>query len=225
MKIIDPTFQIEHLPPVGQAEELIERAGRTCYKSEHRIGPGSAGHLIHRVIQSGHGSVLEHSMVSIRIVCDRGVSHELVRHRMASFSQESTRYANYSGERFGRETTVIRPFFWAEDSLQYCRWKSACQMAEDAYLNMLDDGASPQEARSVLPNSLKTEIVITANIREWRHIFALRCDMAAHPQMRQIMVPLYRRLAEWSPILFADIQAWKTNMGATWAKEMKDENI
>jgi thymidylate synthase (FAD) len=141
----------------------------------------------------------------VRIICDRGVTHELVRHRLCSFSQESTRYANYAQDKFGREITVIRPYFWAEEDDRYRLWLTAMQACEDAYLRLVDAGATAQEARSVLPNSLKTEIVTTANIREWRHIFKLRCDKAAHPQMRQVMLPLLAAFNERIPLLYDDL--------------------
>jgi thymidylate synthase (FAD) len=155
----------------------------------------------------------------VRIICDRGVTHELVRHRLASFSQESTRYANYGSGRFGGEITVIRPCFWPEDSAPYALWRKAAEDAERAYMELLKGGATPQQARTVLPNCLKTEIVVTCNIREWRHIFALRCDVAAHPQMREIALPLLARMHARAPELLADLfelhekaireEAWK----------------
>lgn len=205
MKIIEPSFKIEYCPAERFVMHQLEQAARTCYKSEDKAGSDSARKLLSRIIRLGHDSVLEHIAVTVRIVCDRGVTHELVRHRMCSFSQESTRYANYAQDKFGREITVIRPFFWNQDDARYAIWLAAMQSCEDAYLRLVDAGASPQEARSVLPNSLKTEIVTTANIREWRHIFKLRCDKAAHPQMRQVMVPMLAALAERLPVLFGDI--------------------
>ena len=205
MKIIEPSFSFMHLPDGEFVLRHLEQAARTCYKSEDKAGVDSARKLLSRIIRLGHDSVLEHIAVTVRIVCDRGVTHELVRHRMCSFSQESTRYANYAQDKFGREITVIRPFFWNQDDARYAIWLAAMQSCEDAYLRLVDAGASPQEARSVLPNSLKTEIVTTANIREWRHIFKLRCDKAAHPQMRQIMIPVLAAFAERIPLLFDDI--------------------
>ncbi len=207
MKIIDPSFTILACPEPEAILGLLEAAARTCYKSEDRMGPGTAAPLLRRIIRLGHESVVEHIVVTVRIICDRGVSHELVRHRLASFSQESTRYANYAGERFGREITVIRPLFWAEDSESYHLWHAAMAACEQAYLALIDAGASPQEARSVLPNSLKTEVVMTANLRQWRHILRLRCAPAAHPQMRQIMLPLLAEMARRVPVLFEDLMA------------------
>jgi thymidylate synthase (FAD) len=202
MKIIEPYFEILHMAQEEEVYRLLELAARTCYKSEDKIAQGTAPDLLRRLMKTGHESVIEHISVSVRIVCDRGITHELVRHRLCSFSQESTRYANYGKEKFGREITVIRPFFWAEDSPEFEVWKRSMEAAEKAYLALLDMGARPQEARSVLPNSLKTDIVTTANIREWRHIFNLRCSKASHPQIRQIMLPLLAAFYQRLPVLF-----------------------
>jgi thymidylate synthase (FAD) len=205
MKIVDPSFSFMHIPDGDFILSHLELAARTCYKSEDQAGPESAPKLLARIIRMGHESVLEHIAVTVRIVCDRGVTHELVRHRLCSFSQESTRYANYAHEKFGNEITVIRPFFWQENDARYVLWLKAMHACEDAYLQLVQAGASAQEARSVLPNSLKTEIVVTANIRQWRHIFKLRCDKASHPQMRQVMQPLLVAFQERIPLLFDDL--------------------
>lgn len=205
MQVIAPSFEIMHFPEAESILRHLELAGRVCYKSEDKITEESAGNFISRIVRSGHESVIEHAAATVRFVCDRGVSHELVRHRIASFSQESTRYANYAKDKFGREITVIRPFFWAEDSQAYAVWKEAMLAAEKAYMELTDAGARPQEARSVLPNSLKTEVVMTANLREWRHIFRLRCDGASHPQMRELTIPLLAEFSRRLPELFADL--------------------
>lgn len=205
MRIIDPSFEILHMAQPGEVLQLLELAGRVCYKSEDRIGEGTAETFIGRIVKSGHESVIEHASASVRLTCDRGVTHELVRHRIASYSQESTRYANYAREKFGREITLIRPHFWEDDDARYAIWLQAMADAERAYLALIDAGATAQEARSVLPNSLKTEIVMTANLREWRHVFRLRCDTPAHPQMRQVMLPLLAEFARRLPVLFADL--------------------
>lgn len=157
------------------------------------------------IIERGHESVLEHVSISVRFIVDRGVSHELVRHRLASLSQESTRYCNYSKDGFGREITVIEPTALNLNGSAYIAWLGGCKCSENAYFIMLDSGATPQEARSVLPNSLKTEVVISADLREWRHILRLRTDKAAHPQMREVMVPLLNELKKEVPALFDDI--------------------
>jgi thymidylate synthase (FAD) len=202
MKVIEPYFEILHMADSDEILRHLELAARTCYKSEDKIGEGTAEGFLRRILKTGHESVIEHISVTVRLVCDRGVTHEIVRHRLCSFSQESTRYANYSKEKFGREITVIRPFFWGQDSEQYKEWEKAMEMCEKAYLTLLDQGAKAQEARSVLPNSLKTDIVITANIREWRHMFKLRCSGASHPQMREIMLPLLAEFHRRVPVLF-----------------------
>jgi thymidylate synthase (FAD) len=162
------------------------------------------------LIKSGHESVLEHEKITVRFVCDRGVSHELVRHRLASFSQESTRYCNYSKDKFGGELTFIVPLFGDDGddviSAEEIEWKKAMADAERHYMNLIKMGCVPQQARSVLPNSLKTEVVITANIREWRLIFKQRTGKKAHPQMRELMCPLLDELKESLLPLFEDIE-------------------
>ncbi|MDR3436464.1 FAD-dependent thymidylate synthase [Telmatospirillum sp.] len=200
MKIISASTEILDATPY--LEQTIEEAGRVCYKSEDRITEDSAAGFIERLAASEHESVLEHGSITVKFICDRGVSHELVRHRLASFSQESTRYCNYSKDKFGNELTFIRPCFFKEGWEATILWQDAMANAEQTYLDMLKAGASPQEARSVLPNSLKTEIVVTANPREWKHIFKLRCATAAHPQMREVMIPLQAKFAARWPAIF-----------------------
>ena len=157
------------------------------------------------LVKNGHEAMIEHQAITVKFVCDRGVSHEIVRHRIASFAQESTRYCNYSNDKFGSEITVIEPFFFDKDSEEYKIWWACCATAEVDYLRLLRLGRSPQEARSVLPNSLKTEIVVTMNVREWRHFFKLRCASTAHPQMRELAIPLFEEMKELLPELFEDI--------------------
>lgn len=208
MKIIEPS--VHFVTPMNEQAGItvmkrIEEIGRTCYKSEDKISDDSYKKFIKGLISRGHESVLEHCSVTVRFICDRGVSHELVRHRLASYSQESTRYCNYSGDQFGNEITVIKPCFWKEGSENYRLWWAACQSAELGYFQLLRSGASPQEARSVLPNSLKTEIVMTADIREWRHFFRLRCSKAAHPQMQEVARLALMGFYAFMPELFEDI--------------------
>ena len=194
----------------------LEYSGRTCYKSEENITPDSAAEFCAKLLRLGHESVFEHRSVTVRLVCDRGVSHEIVRHRIASYSQESTRYCNYANDKFDSQISVIRidPGMLVEgkrtdESEEFWQimdiWASAMQYAEEAYMKMLNAGASPQIARSVLPDSLKTELVMTANIREWREIFRQRTSKKAHPQMREIMKPLLNDFQQAIPILFDDI--------------------
>ena len=210
MKIIKPSYEI--LTPIsdGGIKELqhIEKIGRVCYKSEDRITDDgeSAKKFVKMLISNGHEAMIEHSSLSIKFVVDRGVSHELVRHRIASFAQESTRYCNYSKDKFGNEITVIEPCFWNEDTGFYECWKVSCEQSERYYFELLNGGATPQQARTVLPNSLKTEITITANYREWRNFFKLRTAEASHPQMREVTIPLLKELKTLIPIIFDDIE-------------------
>lgn len=205
MKISNASYKIETPIDSNQMLKRIEKAGRTCYKSEKRITDESAKVFVRKLIERGHESVLEHESITVRFVCDRGVSHEIVRHRIASFSQESTRYCNYSGNRFGNQITFIKPCFLDEGTGGYKLWKQAMFVAEKEYFDLLNWGCTPQEARSVLPNSTKTEVVMTANLREWRHFLKLRTAKAAHPQMRELTVPLLHELQEWIPVVFDDI--------------------
>jgi thymidylate synthase (FAD) len=205
MKIIFASHEILFIQDSSSILRYIEVAGRTCYKSEDKITQESSKGFVKGIIKSGHHSVIEHISITVRFICDRGISHELVRHRLAAFSQESTRYANYSKDKFGNEITVIKPVFWSEESEAYGFWLTAMKNAEDAYLNLLKTGAKAEEARSVLPNSLKTEVVMTCNLRQWRHVLNLRCSKAAHPQIREIMFPLLKELHEKIPVVFDDL--------------------
>ncbi|MBR2215980.1 MAG: FAD-dependent thymidylate synthase [Selenomonadaceae bacterium] len=205
MKIVNPSFEI--LDAVDGAAMLrkIEAAARTCYKSEDKITADSAEAMVRNLIKRGHETPLEHEKISVRIICDRGVSHELVRHRIASYSQESTRYCNYSQGRFGGELAFIRPCFWEPGSDAYQVWENAMHKAENYYFALRCRGATPQEARAVLPNSLKTEIVVTMNLREWRHFFRLRAAPDAHPQMREIASAMLANFKERVPVVFDDL--------------------
>jgi len=192
MKIVEAHAIIESMPVQADLQHL-EEIGRVCYKSEGKIAPGSYVPFLRKIIASGHESVIEHVSATVRFIVDRGVSHELVRHRLASYSQTSTRYCTHGSD--NGEVTFINPCFWpssmtAEEASRRDEWLRAMAHAEAHYLKLIAMGASPQEARSVLPNSLKTEIVMTANLREWRHVFRLRTSPKAHPQMLEIMIPL-----------------------------------
>lgn len=205
MNVIEPGFVIEDVINGYEILKKIERAGRVCYKSEEKITDDSAKKFVQNIIKSGHESVIEHEKITARIICDRGVSHEIVRHRIASYSQESTRYCNYNADKFGNELTFIKPYFWNEDIEKYSVWEKTMKCIEKSYMELIALGAKPQEARSVLPNSLKTEVVVTMNLREWRHFFKLRAAKAAHPQMRQIAVPLLKAFQDAIPVLFDDL--------------------
>lgn len=220
MRLVKPSYLIQTNIHAGEILAVIEQAGRTCYKSKDKITVDSAAAFAEKIITRGHHSVLEHVSISVKFVIDRGVSHELVQHRLCAFSQESTRYCNYSGG----VTFVIPPWVesvspgewktqadwqpgalatWPASDLQ---WAVALWRCEYTYLNLLQAGWSPQQARSVLSNSLKTEVVCTANIREWRHILTLCTSAAAHPQIREVMVPLLHELTGRLPQLFQDIE-------------------
>lgn len=183
----------------------IEEAGRVCYKSEDKITEDSARKFVTDLLRRGHEAVIEHCNITAKFVCDRGVTHEIVRHRIAAYCQESTRYCNYSKDKFGGEVTFIKPFFLQEGSDMHSRWTAAMETAEQIYLEMIQNGATPQEARSVLPNSVKTELIMTANMREWRHFFKLRTAKAAHPQMREVACMLLQEFRSKIPVLFDDV--------------------
>ena len=217
MKIINPYIYVPATEINPKKVQLIEKYGRICYKSEDFITEGSSDKFVRHIVSSGHESVIEHEKATVLVVTDRGVTHEIVRHRVASYSQESTRYCNYAKEKFGQEITVVRPYFY-DNRRQLMRvWENSCQAAEKAYFDLLNNG-QPQEARSVLPNSLKTEIVVTFNFREWRHFFKLRCSAKAHPQIRQVAIPLLLKFKETLPALFEDIDYDKSFPAEHYAK-------
>ena len=220
MKLVKQSYRI--LSKIEGKEMLknIERAGRTCYKSEDKITDESAEKFIKMLIDRGHESVLEHEKFSVLFICDRGVSHEIVRHRIASFSQESTRYCNYSNDKFEGQITYIAPEWlidwdieainngdWSNCDEDAKQWAECLKMCEDTYNFLINcpNKWLPQQARSVLPNALKTEIVVTANLREWRTIFKQRTAKAAHPQMRELMCPLLDEIKTIIPVVFNDV--------------------
>lgn len=217
MRIVKAGFEI--MDPLNGEEILkkIELVARTCYKSEDKITAGSAEKMVRALIKSGHEAMLEHFSFSVKFIVDRGVSHELVRHRVASFAQESTRYCNYGKDGYG-EITVIQPFYLKVpegeidldnyEDVKWMSWYNAMYEAEKSYISMLLNGATPQEARSVLPNSLKTEVVMTANLREWRHFFKLRAlgtTGKPHPQMVEVALPLLEECKKLIPVVFDDL--------------------
>ena len=205
MKVIKANAFIEDKIDGSEIIKKIEKIGRVCYKSENNITDDSAERFIKNIIKNGHESVLEHVSITLRVICDRGVTHEIVRHRIAAYSQESTRYCNYSKDKFGNEITVIEPLFFEKGSLEYKIWEDTMKEIEKNYFKLLELGRTPQEARSILPNSLKTEIVMTMNLREWRHFFKLRCSNKAHPQMREVALIMLKLLKDKIPVVFDDI--------------------
>lgn len=212
MLLVKPSAEI--LAVSLSALQLIEYAGRTCYKSEDKITDDSAPAFAAMILKRGHESVIEHASATVRFICDRGVTHEIVRHRLASYSQESTRYCDYKG---GHVSYIIPPWTsytegeYTNDAhiltgdFAETMWAKNCLEIEQLYRNLREAGWKPEQARSVLPNSLKTEIVMTANLREWRHFFRLRTSAAAHPQMREVATPLLLAMKERVPVLFDDL--------------------
>lgn len=230
MRIVEPKYEILTDISEGGIKELqqIERVARVCYKSEDKITPDgeSAKKLVGFLVKQGHEAMLEHSQLSVLFTCDRGIANELVRHRIASFAQESTRYCNYSKEKFGGELSFILPFYIPDEPKEnaikaassteelkkletdyqiHNAWYWTCDDAEKSYKTLIANGMRPEQARCVLPLCLKTEIVVTANYREWRNIFKLRTPVAAHPQMRELMCPLLLEVQKKIPVVFDDI--------------------
>jgi len=221
-RFIEPSATIVAETP--DMVSVIEKAARICYQSEAREGESPEDFLRRTVMAKGHESCLEHGVVTVDFSVDRGVTHELVRHRISSFSQESTRYCNYGKEKFGSEIAVIEPSLFPKDEPKqeipgppgfrldsvtvnkYDLWYLMMRLDEWAYLSLVKMGATPQGARSVLPNSTKAQILHTANIREWRHIFRLRTSAAAHPQMREVMEPLLAEFRKRWPVFFEDLR-------------------
>ena len=205
MKIVTPSAKLLWITP--NAEQMIELAGRTCYKSEQNITEESSAKFIKMLKKNKHLAMLEHASASILFTCDRGVTHELGRQRLAAYAQESTRFCNYSKDKFNNEISVIEPPNLSRDEREI--WREACLFAESSYIGMLNKGAAPQIARSVLPTCLKTEIVTTCNFREWIHIFNLRfvgITGPPHPQIREIMTQAYNILCGECPSVFCDLE-------------------
>jgi thymidylate synthase (FAD) len=237
-------------PDGEEVLRLLEEAARTCYKSEGKIHPGercrkcrcapqpcvdcpdcsgsrwtkepSSHKLIRKLLRIGHLSVIEHCSITVKFVVNRGVTHELVRHRLASYSQQSTRYCNYSNERHCMGLNIIEPSHRRDmgdrpqpydpgsaDDIAWQRWQTwmaALQHIEQAYLRLIELGEKPQEARDILPIGLAAPIVMTANLREWRHVFWLRAiNEKAHPQIREVMLPLLAELQQRIPLIFDDV--------------------
>ena len=221
MKIVNPSYEIlTEISPGGIKElQLIERVGRTCYKSEDRITPDgeSAKKFVKMLIDRHHESMIEHSTLTVQFHVDRGITHEIVRHRVASYAQSSTRYCNYSLGKFGSEITVVKPFYLDASKIAYEIWMKAMKEAEAAYMGLLAAGMNAQEARAVLPTSLLADLNMTANYREFRHFLNLRCSKDAHPQIREICLPLLDELHERIPVVFDDI--WEKYVGKSKVPE------
>ena len=216
MRTVTASVEMVNPPEYKEVLDTIEKVGRTCYKSENLITEDSAEAFVRRLLERGHEAMIEHASVTLRFITDRGVSHEIVRHRIASFAQESTRYCNYSRDKFDNEITYLdiergieldpkMGNMSYEMVLEVIReWMQACLDAERHYMRMIELGATPQIARSVLNNSTKTEICVTMNFREWRHFIQLRYDTAAHPQMREVAQQALELLVNAYPVFFKE---------------------
>lgn len=223
MKKVNARYEILTKDTEKDILKKLEIIARTCYKSEDKITEDSCYNFIQGIIKRGHTAMIEHASITVRFVCDRGISHEIVRHRLASYAQESTRYCNYSKDKYDNQVSFIdiSNGINLDNAMNKAlengtlnkndinniinEWEEACKDAEKHYLNILNLGASPNIARSILPNSTKTEINVTMNIREWRTFFNLRADTPAHPQMREIIKPLLKEFADRYPTLFGDL--------------------
>ena len=204
MKKVKAGFEIITKETEKEMLQEMERVARTCYKSEDKITDDSCYNFIKGIIKRGHEAMIEFSNITVRFTCDRGVSHEIVRHRLASYAQESTRGGIDLD--LAMNTALNNGTLPKENiDLIINEWEEACKDAEKHYLNLSKLGASPNIARSVLPNSVKTEINVRMDIREWRHFFSLRCEDVAHPQMREIAKPLLKEMAKRYPIFFKDL--------------------
>ena len=209
---VNPSIEILSDSSYETILKKIERIGRVCYKSEDKIKDDSAEGFIRGIIKRGHESVIEHESISVKVTCDRGVTHEIVRHRIASYSQESTRYCNYTSDKFSNQISCIdiaTGFHYDMDNeadrKKWKIWNAAMEAAEKYYFELIEAGAKPEEARSVLPNSLKTEIVMTMNMREWRHFIRLRGSRAAHPQIAEITAQIREEFIKRYPVFFEDL--------------------
>lgn len=204
MIIIKPEIQVEEFAGL-KIMKNIERACRTCYRSEDKITDDSYKKLITNCINRGHESVMEHEKITVRMICDIGVYKDLTRHRFGSFSIESTRYCSYNKDKFGNQIKVIEPVNIPKDTGMYKLWEETMQSIENNYMNMAQCGATPDQLRMILPHSTAAEVTMTCNIREWRHIFSLRCAKMTHPSIRQILIPLLLYFKQEMPYLFNDI--------------------
>ncbi len=205
MKIIEPVVEIEKVD-YNKMMKNLERACRTCYRSEDKITEESYKTLLKNCINRGHESILEHEKITIRMTCDIGVYKDLTRHRHASFSIESTRYCNYGKDKFDNQIKFIEPVNIEKNTKLYEEWQKTCEEIEKHYIKMVNLGATPDQMRMILPHSTAAEVTMTANIREWKHILSLRCTKHAHPAVEQVMIPLLLHLKKNMPEIFENIE-------------------
>ena len=219
MKIIEPEVYIQKYDGI-KIMKNIEKACRTCYRSEGKITEDSYKQLLKNCINRGHESVLEHEKITVKLICDIGVYKDITRHRIASFSIESTRYCNYSKDKFENSIKFIKPVYYTdawqianyegqamtEEELKCFYWYKCMSDIEETYLNMAQLKCTPDEMRMILPHSTAAEVTMTANIREWKHILSLRCSKGAHPAVQQIMIPILLNFKQNMNEIFEDVQ-------------------
>lgn len=205
MKIIEPLVEVENFDGL-KIMKNIERACRTCYRSEDKITEDSYKNLIKNCVNRGHESVLEHEKITVRLTCDIGVYKDLTRHRIASFSIESTRYCNYGKDKWDNQIKFIKPCNIEGDSELYSNWVGTMDFVEKEYIAMSKNGATPDQMRMILPHSTAAEVTMTANIREWKHIFELRCSKRVHPSVQQVMIPLLLYFKEQMPEIYESVE-------------------
>lgn len=221
MRIVEPWVKVEDFDGI-KIMKNIERACRTCYRSEGKITDNSYKNLIKNCITRGHESVLEHEKITVRLYCDIGVYKDITRHRHASFSIESTRYCSYDKDKYSNQISVMNPVY-IEDKEIYDEWKTAMEEMEKHYMKMKALGATTDMCREILPHSTAAEVTMTSNIREWKHIFSLRCNNHVHPAVRQVMIPLLKYFKEEMPIIFDEIK-YDEEFKPEWYAKLIKEN-
>ena len=223
MRLVEPWIKVENFDGV-KIMKRIERACRTCYRSEDKISEESYKNLLTNCLNRGHESVLEHEKITVRIYSDIGTYKDLTRHRFASFSVESTRYCSYNKDKYGNEIAVVNPVY-IEDKEVFETWKKAIEDMEKAYMKMKELGASTDMCREILPHSTAAEYTMTANIREWKHILELRTTNHVHPSIRQVLIPLLLLFKEQMPEIFGDIEYDKEFNPKYYAKLTMEEDL
>ena len=223
MRLVEPWIKVENFDGV-KIMKRIDRACRTCYRSEDKISEESYKNLLTNCLNRGHESVLEHEKITVRIYSDIGTYKDLTRHRFASFSVESTRYCSYNKDKYGNEIAVVNPVYM-EDKEVFETWKKAIEDMEKAYMKMKELGASTDMCREVLPHSTAAEYTMTANIREWKHILELRTTNHVHPAIRQVLIPLLLLFKEQMPEIFGDIEYDKEFNPKYYAKLTMEEEL
>ena len=223
MRLVEPWIKVENFDGV-KIMKRIERACRTCYRSEDKISDESYKNLLTNCLNRGHESVLEHEKITVRIYSDIGTYKDLTRHRFASFSVESTRYCSYNKDKYGNEIAVVNPVYM-EDKEVFETWKKAVEDIEKAYMKMKELGASTDMCREILPHSTAAEYTMTANIREWKHILELRTTNHVHPAIRQVLIPLLLLFKEQMPEIFGDIEYDKEFNPKYYAKLTMEEEL